>query len=151
MYQAYAIPYEIKRHFNFLAFAAAGVKPEPRGWPGNATLRPISIAQEQRCIGKSMTNGASIQYEKGKIEQAFNLFLHDSLEQVLPSLFLPKRLHPSHMLPYHVNPIPSTVPCVHVQDMSICKLLCISCGCHHRSLYKTNHQSRTCYKIKLIA
>lgn len=25
----------------FLAFAAAGVRPEPNGWPGKATLRPV--------------------------------------------------------------------------------------------------------------
>jgi hypothetical protein len=26
-----------------LAFAAVAVKPEPRGWPGKATLRPVYI------------------------------------------------------------------------------------------------------------
>lgn len=30
-----------KLQYKILAFAAAGVRPEPKGWPGKATLRPV--------------------------------------------------------------------------------------------------------------
>lgn len=30
----------------FLAFAAVGVKPEPKAWPGKATLRPVCIKEQ---------------------------------------------------------------------------------------------------------
>lgn len=31
----------------FLAFAAEGVRPEPSGWPGKATLRPVDTLLRQ--------------------------------------------------------------------------------------------------------
>jgi len=40
----------------FLAFAAAGVRPEPKGCPGKATLRPIDNPESRiKFIGHCMT------------------------------------------------------------------------------------------------
>lgn len=33
--------------YKFLAFAAVGVRPEPKGWPGKATLRPVIMTHYQ--------------------------------------------------------------------------------------------------------
>lgn len=34
--------------YKVLAFAAAGVKPEPREWPGKATLRPVNTIEAKK-------------------------------------------------------------------------------------------------------
>lgn len=39
--------FKLQNNAKVLAFAAVGVRPEPKGWPGKATLRPVIMIHYQ--------------------------------------------------------------------------------------------------------